>query len=92
MTEYSERIRQKVTDAFQPTYLEIVDDSARHAGHSGAHADGGGQTHFNVVMESSVFAGKSPVERQRAVYAVLSEELKERVHALSLRLTAPGDT
>ncbi len=90
MTEYSVRIRQKVTDAFQPTLLEIVDDSARHAGHAGAHADGGGETHFNVVIESAAFAGRSRVERQRAVYAVLSEELKERVHALSLKLSAPG--
>jgi BolA family transcriptional regulator, general stress-responsive regulator len=90
MAEYSERIRQKITDAFRPTLLEIVDDSARHAGHAGAHVDGGGETHFNVVIESAAFAGKSRVERQRAVYAALSEELKERVHALSLKLSAPG--
>ena len=92
MASYSERIRQKVTDAFQPTLLEIVDDSSRHAGHAGAHADGGGETHFNVVIESPVFAGKSRVERQRAVYAVLSKELEERVHALSLKLSTPGGT
>jgi BolA protein len=89
MTECSERIRQKVTAAFRPTLLEIVDDSASHAGHGGAHADGGGETHFNVVIESEAFAGKSRVERQRAVYTVLAEELKERVHALSLKLSAP---
>lgn len=91
MTNYSERIRQKVTDAFNPTRLEIVDDSARHAGHAGAHADGGGETHFNVVIESEAFAEKSRVERQRAVYAVLAEELDERVHALSLKLSVPGE-
>ena len=91
MTTYNERIRQKVTDAFQPTRLEIVDDSASHAGHAGSHPDGGGETHFNVAIESAVFAGKSRVERQRLVYAALADELKERVHALSLKLTAPGD-
>lgn len=89
MASYSERIRQKVTDAFNPTHLEIVDESARHAGHAGAHPDGGGETHFNVVIESDVFEGKSRVERQRAVHAVLAEELKERVHALSLKLSTP---
>jgi BolA protein len=89
MTGCSERIRQKVTAAFRPTLLEIVDDSASHAGHAGAHPDGGGETHFNVVIESVAFAGKSRVERQRAVYTVLAEELKERVHALSLKLSAP---
>ena len=89
MTVYKERIRQKVTAAFQPTHLEVVDDSARHSGHAGAHADGGGETHFNVAIESAVFAGKSRVERQRIVHAVLADELKERVHALSLKLTVP---
>ena len=91
MSTYNERIRQKVTAAFQPTRLEIVDDSSSHAGHAGAHPDGGGETHFNVAIESAVFAGKSRVERQRLVYAALADELKERVHALSLKLTAPGD-
>ncbi len=91
MTTYNERIRQKVTAAFQPTHLEVVDDSGSHAGHAGAHPDGGGETHFNVAIESAAFAGKSRVERQRLVYAVLADELKERVHALSLKLSAPGD-
>ena len=92
MPEYAERIRQKVTDAFRPTRLEIEDESARHAGHAGAHPDGGGETHFNVAIESAVFTGKSRVERQRLVYGVLAEELKERVHALSLKLSAPGES
>ena len=91
MSHYADRIREKITAAFQPEILDIVDDSARHAGHAGAHPDGGGETHFNVVIESKVFAGKSRVERQRAVYAVLADELNERVHALSLKLTAPSD-
>lgn len=91
MPIYADRIREKITAAFEPEVLEIVDESARHAGHAGAHPDGGGETHFNVVIESKVFAGKTRVERQRAVYAVLANELNERVHALSLKLTAPGD-
>ena len=88
---YSERIKTKLSATLQPTRLEIVDDSARHHGHAGAHADGGGETHFNVVVESAAFAGKSRVERQRLVYGTLADELKERVHALSLKLIAPGE-
>ncbi len=91
MGEYSNRIAAKLTAAFQPTRLDIVDDSSRHHGHAGEHPDGGGETHFNVAVESAAFAGKSRVERQRLVYGVLADELKERVHALALKLTAPGE-
>lgn len=86
MGVYSDRIRSKLTQAFCPAKLEIVDDSMRHHGHAGAAADGGGETHFNVEIVSQAFAGKSRVERQRMVHAVLADELKERVHALSLKI------
>jgi BolA protein len=91
MGAYSERIAAKLSQALAPTRLEIVDDSARHHGHAGAHADGGGETHFNVAVESAAFVGKSRVDRQRLVYGILADELKERVHALALKLTAPGE-
>lgn len=90
MGVYSDRIRAKLTQAFAPLRLEIEDDSSRHRGHAGAHADGGAETHFNVVIESAAFAGKSRLERQRLVHDVLALELKERVHALSLKLSAPS--
>ena len=82
----------KLTAAFAPRGLEIVDDSHRHAGHAGANPDGGGETHFRVSFESAVFAGQSRVARQRAVYGVLAAELKDRVHALELKLRAPGES
>ena len=88
---YSERIRSKLTAGLAPARLEIVDDSGRHHGHAGAAPDGMGETHFNVAVESAAFAGKSRVERQRLVHGLLAEELRERVHALSLKLTAPGE-
>ena len=92
MGTYRDRITEKLTSAFQPSRLDIVDDSARHHGHMGEHPDGGGETHFNVALESAAFAGKSRVERQRLVYGVLADELKERVHALALKLSAPGES
>jgi BolA protein len=86
MGVYSERIRTKLTQAFQPATLHVVDDSARHHGHAGADVEGG-ETHFNVEIVSPMFAGKSRVERQRMIHAVLADELQERVHALSLKVS-----
>lgn len=91
MGPYSERIRTKLTAALAPVRLEIDDDSARHHGHAGANPDGAGETHFAVTVESAAFAGKNRIARQRMVYAILADELRERVHALSLKLTAPGE-
>lgn len=82
-------LHRKLTDAFQPTRLAIVDDSHKHAGHAGAHP--GGESHFSVEIVSLAFAGKSRVERQRLVYATLAAELREQVHALALRTLAPDE-
>ena len=92
MGQYRDRIQTKLTNALAPTRLEIDDDSQRHHGHAGAAPDGMGETHFNVAVESAAFAGQSRIARQRMVYALLADELKERVHALSLKLTAPGES
>ena len=82
-------LRAKLENAFAPASLEIVDESARHAGHAGARPEG--ETHFRVRIVSDAFAGVSRVERQRKVYAVLAEELAGRVHALTLVTLAPGE-
>lgn len=89
MSTYANRIRAKLTESLAPTRLEVEDDSNRHHGHAGAHPSG--ETHFNVTVESAAFAGKNRVARQRLVYGILADELRERVHALSLKLTAPGE-
>lgn len=83
-------IAEKLTSAFSPSRLQIVDDSQRHAGHAGAQP--GGETHFNVVIVSEAFAGRSRVERQRMVYGALAAELAGPVHALSITtLTSTED-
>lgn len=89
----ADSIRQKLTAAFAPQSLEVVDESHRHAGHAGATRDDGsqGETHFHVRLVSAAFAGVSRVERQRRVYAVLADELKGPVHALSLTLLAVSE-
>ena len=90
----TDSIRLKLTIAFSPQSLEVVDESHRHAGHAGATRDDGshGETHFHVRLVSAAFEGVSRVERQRRVYAALSDELKGPVHALSLTLLAPPET
>lgn len=81
---YSERITQKLTEAFSPVELQVIDESEQHRGHGGYIE--GGETHFKVVMKSADMNGLSRVARQRAVYAVLKSELEERVHALALQI------
>jgi BolA family transcriptional regulator, general stress-responsive regulator len=83
-------IQNKLTSAFAPLRLEIEDDSARHAGHAGANP--GGESHFNVLIESAAFAGAPQVARQRLVYRALAEELAGPLHALSVKALAPGES
>ncbi len=89
----ADAIQRKLTAAFSPSTLDVTDESARHAGHAGAvRPDGGiGETHFHVRMVTDAFAGVSRVERQRRVHAVLAEELRGTVHALSLKLQTPDE-
>ena len=82
-------IHHKLTAAFAPTRLEVDDDSSRHAGHSGATP--GGESHFNVLIESPAFVGVARVARQRMVYGALAAELAGPVHALSVKAFAPGE-
>ncbi len=82
-------IQQKLTAGLSPERLEITDESHRHQGHAGANAEG--ESHFHIEIVSAVFEGKSAVARQRLVYALLADELKSRVHALSLSTLTPGE-
>ncbi|MDG2318948.1 MAG: BolA family transcriptional regulator [Rhodospirillaceae bacterium] len=92
MTIYRDRIEQKLSAALSPQTLVIEDESHLHAGHAGAHPDGGDETHFKVRIVSDVFEGENRVARQRRVYALLSDELNERVHALSLTTQTPAES
>ncbi len=75
--------------AFSPLRLEVINDTARHHGHAGD--DGSGESHFTVVIESAAFAGKSRIERQRMVNRALGDIPGERVHALAIKASAPGE-
>ena len=75
--------------AFAPTRLEVLNDSAKHSGHMGD--DGSGESHFTVVIESAAFAGVSRLQRQRLVNAALGDIPGQRVHALAIKASAPGE-
>jgi BolA protein len=89
MSGVADSIRAKLQAAFHPERLEVVDDSARHAGHAGSRP--GGESHFTVKITAAAFAGVSRLQRQRQVYAALTDELQGPVHALSVQATAPGE-
>jgi BolA protein len=89
MQNRSERLRAVLTEAFRPAALEVIDDSALHAGHAGAAA--GGETHYSVLVVSESFASLKRVERSRAVHAVLAGEFAAGLHALALTLRTVGE-
>ncbi len=82
---YAERMKAKLTEAFTPSHLEIIDQSEDHRGHGGYRE--GGETHFKVVITADAFNGMNRVARQRAVMKVLKSEMDERVHALALEVS-----
>jgi BolA protein len=89
MGDVAERIKRKLSAALQPSRLEVLDDSERHAGHRGARP--GGETHFTLTVQSEAFTGVSRIERQRLVMRLLADELEGPVHALSIRALAPTE-
>ena len=89
MAGVSEAMRTKLQATFAPERLEVIDDSSKHAGHSGARE--GGESHFTIRITAETFRGQGRLARQRQVYAVLKEELGGQVHALSVQAGAPGE-
>ena len=86
----ADRIRARLTAAFTPDALEVVDESEMHRGHMGWRE--GGETHFRVTIVASAFDGMSRVARHRAVNQCLDEELAGPVHALALAIHSPSET
>jgi BolA protein len=72
----------------QPTFLELADDSALHAGHAGA-ASGGG--HYRLTIVSVQFSSRPTVERHRMVYDALGEMMRQQIHAISITARAPNE-
>ncbi|HYD45171.1 MAG TPA: BolA family protein [Phenylobacterium sp.] len=89
MGDVLDGLRERLTAAFEPSHLQITDDSAKHAGHAGARAEG--ESHFTVEIESAAFEGLSRVARQRLVNQAVAAQFAAGLHALSIRARAPGE-
>lgn len=83
-----ELIKERLNAAFSPLYLDVVDESHKHAGHAGARSGGG---HFAVTVVADAFVGKGLLARHRMVYDALGEAMRTEIHALSLKALAPEE-
>ena len=78
-------LEKQLTAQLNPTKLEVLDESAAHAGHAGANSQGYG-THFRIRIASSKFSGKSRVARHRLVYDALQNYIDQGLHALAIEI------
>jgi BolA protein len=88
-----ETMSRKLLSALSPLSMDVIDDSAKHAGHM-LHPGGvepRGETHFTVKITAAAFAGQSRLQRHRMINQLLADELKDGVHALAIEAKAPGE-
>ncbi|WP_296718268.1 BolA family transcriptional regulator [Erythrobacter sp.] len=83
----AEEMHARLTEAFAPARLAIINDSAKHSGHSGD--DGSGESHFTIEIEAEAFASMNRLARQRAVIATLGDIVGQRVHAVAIKASVP---
>jgi len=83
-----EKIRTRLQQSLAPVQLEIIDESAKHAGHAGA-ASGGG--HYIVKIVSAAFSDRSPIQRHRLVYDAVDDMMHREIHALSIQASTPEE-
>ncbi len=84
----AENIKKLLNAEFNPDLLEILDNSAAHAGHAGARSGGG---HYHVTIIAEVFEGKSLVQRHQLIYKALSDLMKQEIHALGINALSPSE-
>ena len=84
----SEQIKQLLNESFSPELLEIINNSAAHAGHAGAKSGGG---HYHVTIIAEVFEGKSLVQRHQLIYKALGDLMKQQIHALGINALSPSE-
>ena len=88
MNERTDMIRERLTTAFTPDQLDIIDESHLHAGHPGARSGGG---HFAVTIVSDKFEGINLLARHRMIYDALGDAMKTEIHALSVKAYTPKE-
>ena len=83
----ADRIRARLTEAFAPAELQVIDESSRHKGHAGARPEG--ETHFRVQIVAEAFRGKTRVDAHRMINEALATEFAGGLHALAIKAAAP---
>ncbi len=86
----ADSITRKLSAAFAPAHLEVINESHMHAGHQ-EKFNGSGETHFRIRIVTDAFTGKSRIDRHRAITNVLAEELAGELHAIAIEASAPGE-
>ena len=81
-------IKERLQSALSPQSMEVIDESAQHAGHAGAKSGGG---HYALTIVAQQFAGHNLLQRHRMVYAALGDAMHKDIHALSIRAYAPDE-
>ena len=79
---------QTLLSSLQPSKIEIVDDSHKHAGHEGARSGGG---HYTLYIVAAQFTGKPTLSRHRMIYSALGEMMKQDIHALNIQAYTPQE-
>ena len=87
MSDVAEQIRQKLA-VLEPHKIELIDESAKHAGHQGATGGGG---HYRLMIVSAQFKGMNAIQRHRAIYSALGDMMQEQIHALSITAVTPDE-
>ncbi|PCI66133.1 MAG: BolA family transcriptional regulator [Piscirickettsiaceae bacterium] len=81
-------IKEKLSSALQPEFIEVLDDSQAHAGHEGAKSGGG---HYYLTIVSDEFDKQSRIKRHQLIYSVLGDMMKHDIHALSIKAYTPEE-
>lgn len=84
----TESIKRLLNEALNPQLIEIIDNSAAHAGHAGARSGGG---HYHVTIVAEAFTGKSLVQRHQLIYKALGDMMKHEIHALGINALSPSE-
>lgn len=82
----AQEIRDRLEGAFQPTVLDVINESAKHSGHAGD--DGSGESHWRVIIAADGLVPLSRIDRHRAIHKALGPEVIGRLHALALEVQA----
>lgn len=83
MNDRISKIRSCLTEALAPTLLEIIDESAKHVGHAGAQNGAG---HYALIISSSQFNLKPPIDNHRLIYKALDGLIPKEIHALRIQI------